>query len=101
MNESIVARAPLAISRRAFVSNLALAGAAFAMAPLGFRSVSVGDGQVVRRITRAPIVSFYMDRLYLDLTGTAIPYVSPRGMRSGAPLAQLSEEAFRNAQCYV
>jgi len=42
-----------------------------------------------------------MDRPYLDPTGMAMPYVLPRGTQSGAPLALLSDEAFRGAQCYV
>jgi hypothetical protein len=40
----------------------------------------------------APVVSFHLDQPYLDLTGLEKPYVPPVGMRSGAPLAALSEE---------
>ena len=40
----------------------------------------------------APVVSFHLDQPYLDLTGLEKPYVPPAGMRSGAPLAALSEE---------
>jgi hypothetical protein len=39
-----------------------------------------------------PVVSFHLDQPYLDLTGLEKPYVPPSGMRSGAPLAALSEE---------
>jgi hypothetical protein len=40
----------------------------------------------------APVVSFHLDQPYLDLTGLEKPYVPPAGLRSGAPLAALSEE---------
>jgi hypothetical protein len=39
-----------------------------------------------------PVVSFHLDRPYLDLTGLEEPYVPPAGMRSGASLAAMSEE---------
>jgi hypothetical protein len=39
-----------------------------------------------------PVVSFHLDQPYLDLTGLEKPYVPPAGLRSGAPLAALSEE---------
>ena len=40
----------------------------------------------------SPVVSFHLDQPYLDLTGLEKPYIPPAGMRSGAPLAALSEE---------
>lgn len=43
----------------------------------------------------SPVVSFHMDQPYLDMTGTAIPYYPPPGMRSGESAARLSEEVFR------
>jgi hypothetical protein len=43
-------------------------------------------------IKNPPVVSFHLDQPYLDLTGLEKPYVPPAGMRSGAPLAALSEE---------
>jgi hypothetical protein len=42
-----------------------------------------------------------MDQPYTDKTGKAIPYHPPRGMRSGAVVERLSEEAFRRMQCYA
>jgi hypothetical protein len=87
------------LTRRAFVKSCALAGAAFAVLPSAFRSALTGARSAAQM--RPPVVSFYMDRLYVDFTGTAVPYIPPLGMRSGAPLAHLSEEAFRRAQLYV
>ncbi|MGB6451470.1 MAG: hypothetical protein WBE92_12025, partial [Steroidobacteraceae bacterium] len=43
---------------------------------------------------RASVVSFYMDRPYLDWTGTAEPYIAPAGARSGQPLAEVTDEVF-------
>ncbi|MEJ1962376.1 MAG: hypothetical protein WDO56_12875 [Gammaproteobacteria bacterium] len=40
-----------------------------------------------------PVVSFHLDQPYVDLTGLETPYVPPAGMRSGEPLAALSDEA--------
>jgi hypothetical protein len=40
----------------------------------------------------SPVVSFHLDQPYLDLTGLEQPYVPPAGLRSGAPLAALSEQ---------
>jgi hypothetical protein len=42
-----------------------------------------------------------MDQPYLDTTGKAAPYHPPVGARSAAPVAHLSEEAFRRAQSYA
>ncbi len=99
MNEMPSTSIPSALSRRALVKAFALAGAAFAVLPSAFQAAL--DAGAAAAENPAPVVSFYMDRLYLDPTGTALPYLSPLGMRSAAPLAHLSEEAFRRAQLYV
>jgi hypothetical protein len=49
---------------------------------------------------RVPVVSFYMDRPYLDPTGMAEPYVPPAGARSAQPLAELSDEEFLRRHPY-
>jgi hypothetical protein len=46
-------------------------------------------------------VSFFLDQPYLDMTGLGEPYRPPRGLRSGQPLAALSEEAFRGMTPYL
>ncbi len=48
-----------------------------------------------------PVVSFHLDQPYLDMTGRGIPYRPPPGMRSGQPVAELSEHAFRSALPYA
>jgi hypothetical protein len=43
-----------------------------------------------------PVVSFFLDQPYLDLSGVEEPYLPPRGLRGGDALAQLSEVEFRH-----
>jgi hypothetical protein len=100
MNHTTPAAIPFTLSRRALVKSFAFAGAALAVLPCAFHAALTAGGHAVAEM-RPPVVSFYMDRPYLDPTGTAMPYLLPRGARSGAPLALLSEEAFRSAQCCV
>jgi hypothetical protein len=100
MSHRLFAQTASVLTRRAFVKSFAFAGTAFAVLPSALHAALHAPGQSAAAM-RQPVVSFYMDRLYLDPTGTAIPYLSPLGMRSGAPLAHLSEEAFRRAQLYV
>ena len=88
------------LTRRDFVAKLAVAGAAigaFALAP-GAAWLAEESASCVQ--SRGPVVSFHMDRPYLDPTGTAMPYRPPSGARSGAPAARCSEEVFRCMQCY-
>jgi hypothetical protein len=89
------------LTRRDFVAKLAAAGAA-----VGALSIAPGTGlfaatSAPSRQACRPVVSFHMDRPYIDPTGTAMPYRPPRGARSGAPVARFSEEAFRRMQCYA
>lgn len=49
---------------------------------------------------RAPVVTFYMDRPYLDPTGTGEAYLPPAGARSGQPLAELSDAEFLRRHPY-
>jgi hypothetical protein len=89
------------LTRRDFVAKLAVAGAAigaFALAP-GAASLAEASASPVQ--AHKPVVSFHMDRPYLDPTGTAMPYLPPSGARSGTPVARFSEEAFRRMQCYA
>jgi hypothetical protein len=89
------------LTRRDFVAKLAVAGAAvgaFAIAPGAVLQVETSAAS--QRVPRE-VVSFHMDRPYVDRTGTAMPYRPPRGARSAEPVAHLTEEAFRGAQCYV
>jgi hypothetical protein len=79
------------LTRRTFLGAIALGGAALV----------VPTGALLAQAERAgghgnPVVSFHMDQPYLDLTGTAIPYYPPPGVRSGDAAARLSEEVFRS-----
>ena len=78
------------LTRRTFMSVIALGGAAL-VAP-ACALVAQAERAGGRHI---PVVSFHMDQPYLDLTGTAIPYDPPPGLRSGDAAARLSEEVFR------
>jgi hypothetical protein len=89
------------LTRRDFVAKLAVAGAG-----LGAICAARGAGLSVDAAPDAPttrreVVSFHMDRPYIDRTGTAMPYYPPRGARSAEPAARLSEESFRRIQCYA
>lgn len=72
------------LTRRTFMGAIALGGAALV----------VPAGTLLGKSER-PVVSFHMDQPYLDMTGTAIPYYPPPGLRSGDSAARLSEEVFR------
>jgi hypothetical protein len=100
MNHRPFAETAPVLTRRALVKTFAFAAAAFAVLPSAVHAAVTAGGHSAAP-TRQPVVSFYMDRLYLDSTGTAVPYLSPSGMRSAAPLAHLSDEALRRAQLYV
>lgn len=79
------------LTRRTFMGVIALGGAAL-VAPAG--ALLPQAERVEGR--GGPVVSFHMDQPYLDMTGTAIPYDPPAGVRSGDAAARLSEEVFRS-----
>lgn len=81
-----------ALTRRAFAgSAAALAALAPALAARPAAAASLPGG--------GPVVSFHMDRPYLDATGRAKPYIPPKGARGAAALAGLSEEKLRR-RCF-
>lgn len=98
------------LSRRAFVEGAAAAagaGAALSLPALARATIlpaaerrpaqaaaAVQAAPSSAAALRAPVVSFYMDRPYLDWTGAAEPYIAPAGARSGQPLAEVTDEVF-------
>jgi hypothetical protein len=74
------------LTRREFVAELA-AGAAIVAMP-GKMCAAMPCG-------RAAVVSIHMDQPYVDVTGRALPYFPPPGLRAAAPVAHLSETEFR------
>jgi hypothetical protein len=48
-----------------------------------------------------PVVSFFHDQPYLDMSGLGEPYEPPQGLRSGRALAQLTEAELRHIAPYV
>jgi hypothetical protein len=84
------------VTRRSFLGLLTTACAAASMIP-GARLFGAAKVACVR----PPVVAFHMDQLYVDRTGTAIPYRPPDGYRGAEPLANLSETALRMQYCYL
>jgi len=92
------------ITRREFMHGAALVGvAALAPAALGAMPAAPAGGPlatqessppVAATPSREPVVSFFMDQPYLDLTGEAQPYAPPVGLRSAQPSAQHMESLF-------
>jgi hypothetical protein len=76
---SIVGSVPALALTRAAVPRQAAASASVSSA------VSSRIGEVV------PVVSFHLDRPYVDLSGEAIPYRPPAGARGGEAIAELGE----------
>ncbi len=91
------------LTRRGFLGKFAVAGAAVAGARLipGGGMLSASAATVESSEVCAEVVSFHMDQPYLDTTGKAAPYHPPDGARSAAPVAHLSDEAFRRVQSYA
>lgn len=92
------------INRRDFLAKLTIVSVGLAAAPAGggcalLRAASAASLKLPLNLI--PVVSIHMDQPYLDLTGRALPYYAPKGMRSGEPLAHLSEEAFRRQLSFV
>jgi hypothetical protein len=93
----------LVLSRRTFVASAAaLLGGATAVLVPEAPSVAAerASTPAKRAASRAPVVSFHMDRPYLDPTGTAQPYHPPAGLRSGQAMADLSEAEFLSRHAY-
>jgi hypothetical protein len=102
----------MSVTRRHLLMAVPAAGAALVLAPFsrspqspdGWEAVSTApsgpnapNAAIASSASDAagaaePVVSFHLDQPYLDLTGLEKPYVPPAGLRSGAPLAALSEE---------
>ena len=86
-------------TRRAFVGHLAAGAVAASTVPAAVARLM--RAVAVSRPSPAPVVAFFLDQPYLDLTGRDTPYVPPAGLKSGEPLASLSERAFRAQHCWV
>jgi hypothetical protein len=90
------------VSRRTLAKQLAGAILAAAAARVGVPPTLYGEatGALVRnrRILPQPkpVVSFFLDQPYLDMSGVGEPYLPPQGLRGGQPLARLSERELRH-----
>jgi len=90
MNETPLTVAAI-LTRRTFLGVIAMGGASLLVPAVTLLAQTERAGE-----HRSPVVSFHMDRPYLDMTGTAIPYYPPPGVRSGDSAAELSEDVFRS-----
>jgi hypothetical protein len=82
------------LTRRDFLANVAAAGALAAL-PLPAKFCAEMP------FAPHPVVSIHMDQTYLDLSGRAVPYLPPAGVRGGAPVAHLTETEFRRSFVYL
>jgi hypothetical protein len=89
------------LTRRDFVAQLAAGIAAISAFSLAPGAALAAEASAASPPSRPPVVSFHMDRPYIDPTGTAMPYRRPIGARSAAAVARLNEETFRRMQCYA
>jgi hypothetical protein len=81
-------------TRREFLTHIAASGALVAVAPCVSLARVPAAIQSPATSVATPVVSFLMDAPYLDVTGTAVPYRPPVGLRSGEPLAALSDAEY-------
>ena len=95
MNEYLPAGISGLLTRRGFIGVVAVAGVALAAAPY---TAMLAEATAMRPHA---IVSFHMDRPYIDRSGMAMPYYPPLGARSGQFAARLSEEEFRRSCIYA
>jgi hypothetical protein len=81
------------LTRRDFMAEMAVAGAAIAAMPANI----FGAVPWVRNA----VVSIHLDQPYIDATGKELPYLPPNGVRAGMPVAHLSETEFRRRFVYL
>jgi hypothetical protein len=89
-----------ALTRRAFIGEIAAASVTLSTLPLVCGARPAADSET-RVAQPRGIVAFHMDQPYWDASGAAVPYLPPPGMRSAAPIAHLSEAELRGVQCYM
>lgn len=83
------------MTRRAFIGHIAAAGAAAGAVCVIPAARCFARSLEMDRARFQPVVSFHMDQPYLDMTGAALPYLPPDGVRSAEPAASFDEEVFR------
>ena len=93
----------LRLTRRVFIGEIVAASVALSALPAISTGVILGtDGHArLMKARSTGVVSIHMDQPYWDASGAAVPYSPPRGMRAAAPVANLSEQAFRSMHYYV
>jgi hypothetical protein len=95
------------VTRRTLAKQLAGAFVAAVATRVGVPWMSHGEAPNSSACSRYasppsnPVVSFFFDRPYLDMSGLGEPYEPPQGLRSGRALAQLTEAELRHIVPYV
>jgi hypothetical protein len=89
------------LTRREFVAKIATSAAALGVAAASPFHALAPRSPAASPSPRRPVVSIHMDQPYLDLTGRALPYIPPPGLRGAAPVAHLSELEFRCRFVYL
>jgi hypothetical protein len=95
------------LTRRMLAKQLAGAFVAAVAARVGATWSSHGEAPNSSACSRhaspppKPVVSFFFDQPYLDMSGRGKPYDPPRGLRSGRALAHLTEAELRYIAPYV
>lgn len=93
------------LTRRVFVTYAAATGGALVAVqmtmPLAAAPLNSCDSERPLKRTCEPILSFHLDQPYVDHSGTAEPWQPVRGLRSGDPVAQLSDEELRSLVAYL
>ena len=87
------------LTRRDFVAKLAVTGAAIGAFALAPEAAWTAEASASRAQAREPVVSFHMDRPYIDPTGTAMPYLPPAARVPARPLRDSAKRHF--AACSV
>jgi hypothetical protein len=85
-------------SRRKFLVNMTIAGGALHAWPA--LSWNMEASVHVAPAVGVPVVSFHMDQPYLDLWGTAQPYLAPEGVRAAEPFCPCDDVLLRHHHCY-
>lgn len=86
-----------ALSRRTAIQWLAV-GTGSALGPV--RAALGLGGAIASSAVLAPVVSFHLDRPYLDPTGTALPYRPGRGPAGAKQELAGREEHWRSRQLF-
>ena len=85
------------LTRRSLLKRMA---AATSLIAVGLPRIPAAAALALTRAAR-PVVSFHMDQPYVDLSGSAKPYLPPLGSRSASPLGALDAQELKMRHPYL